>query len=89
MHAEFPRSNSNIACRQKKKKRVDYRTRRDRNENRNKDFAVQISALTDAYMAWDMYHADSTTPAPGQDSCGSYPIHIVDLFSKHPSSCTA
>ena len=76
-------SNSNVACRQKKK-RVDHRTRRDRQENRNKDFRMQMSALADSYMAWDMHRADGAGPTPEQDSCGSYAIRIVDLFSKHP-----
>jgi hypothetical protein len=88
MRESFP-SSFTIAHRQKKKKRVDNRTRRDRQENRNKDFREQMSALTDSYMAWDMHRTGGVEPTPEQDSCGSYAIRIVDLCSKHPHPYTA
>lgn len=62
---------------------MDHRTRRNREDNRNKDFAAQMGAFTDTYMAWDMHRANGGTPPPEQDSSGGYPIHIVDVFGEY------
>jgi hypothetical protein len=75
-------------CLLAKKKPVEHRTRHNREENRNKDFAKQINAFTNAYMEWDQYRASAAPSTAEQELCGAYLVHIVDVFGKSqiPSS---
>lgn len=50
-----------------KTRRVDHRTRRDRNERRQLGFQFQLEDLTDAYMSW-CYRRDHGTGADGLHS---------------------
>lgn len=68
--------------------RIDYRTRRDRNERRDRAFDEQIDACTEAYMDWnfgDPNHTEDTIPA---DS-GLITVKVVGIYgSKFPTGLT-
>jgi len=71
-----------------RKNRLDPRTRRNREHNRNVDFAKQIPAFADAYMDWDLRRTGSIPPTVEQTVDGSCPIRIVDAFGEHaPPAC--
>jgi hypothetical protein len=69
-----------------RKNHLDPRTRRNREHNRNVDFAKQIPAFADAYMDWDLHRMESSPPAVEQVVDGSYAIRIVDAFGEHALS---
>lgn len=72
-----------------KKRRIDDRTRCDRDWNRQRSFQIQIEALTDAYMAFcyrrDHDKAPEDLQHQGDGDSGMNAIHhirVIDIFGK-------
>ncbi|KAF7976958.1 hypothetical protein HWV62_5018 [Athelia sp. TMB] len=70
-----------------KRRRVDHRTRRDRNERRNRAFQAMAETLADAFMQWD--YAQTHEHAPVEPELGerSIPIRVIDLFKTRDITC--
>jgi hypothetical protein len=62
---------------------VDYRTRRNREDNRNKDFAKQTNEFADAYMEWDLHRSDGIPPVPSQGPADNFRVQVVDIYSEY------
>jgi len=60
--------------------RIDYRTRRDRNERRDRAFDEQIDACTGAYMDWNFGDPSHTEDMIPPDS-GSMTVKVVGIYS--------
>ncbi|KAJ3502742.1 hypothetical protein NLJ89_g8746 [Agrocybe chaxingu] len=75
------------------RKRKDPRTRRDRAQRRVDAFAVQLPALIDAYMQWQLalgdrcYESDYSTPDLSTAQ-RAYDIAVVDVFSSTKQKIT-
>ncbi|KAF7973473.1 hypothetical protein HWV62_15074 [Athelia sp. TMB] len=70
-----------------KRRRVDHRTRRDRNERRNRAFQAMIEALADAYMQWDYTQKHGHTSVEQELGDNSQPLRVLDLFETRYTSC--
>lgn len=78
----------------KRGRREDHRTRRDRIQRRVDAFLQQMPALTDAYLAWSFERAKkgvmsffevlrhSDPHAPSDPNCGAWNLKVVDTFCK-------
>ncbi len=70
----------------RRKKYEDVRTRRDRVENRNKGFGLQLSKIVDAYLEWQLEIGDAGLdnagpPAPvADDKANGLKVQVVDIF---------
>ncbi|KAL7284497.1 hypothetical protein ACG7TL_001788 [Trametes sanguinea] len=71
------------------RKRYDHRTRRDRTQSRNSQWAPQIPSLTDAYLAWRRNRGEtnsSTLPASSEpseecpDEDRSFSVTVIEFF---------
>lgn len=76
--------------------RADYRTRRDRTRRRTEAFDQQMSALTRAYLDWNLANGGSDGRgffSQYRDTCGTFGttvdanagsiiINVVDVFCK-------
>lgn len=65
--------------------RVDYQTRRDRTDRRDRAFDKQMPAFADAYMDWSLACAEgglfvNTSNDNLPADSGSVPIKVVDVF---------
>ncbi|KAI0038356.1 hypothetical protein FA95DRAFT_1567791 [Auriscalpium vulgare] len=68
-------------------RRIDHRTRRDRNEQRTQQFNRQMVAMTAAFMTWSLSEAEgmaSSTPGPANNGEAeptySWSIRVVDTY---------
>ena len=76
----------------RRKRRIDDRTRRDRTENRNRAFQLQLPKLIDAYMQ-HIYNRDHDTASskPSEEDSGedgatrAHTIHVVDMHGMSPN----
>ena len=62
------------------RKRVDARTRHDRTERRNVQWAEQLNDLVDAYLAWQADLEEEQAAQDGDAANGSLEIATVDFF---------
>ncbi|KAG6826234.1 hypothetical protein H0H92_000618 [Tricholoma furcatifolium] len=74
--------NEEVADRRRRRK--DERTRRDRTENRTRAFQEQLEGMTDAYLQWASFNgvnAWGSAPASSQTGLekGSIVVHVMDV----------
>ena len=73
--------------------RIDHRTRRDRNERRDRAFDEQIAACTDAYMDWNWNDPNGIEDPLPADS-GSTRVKVISIYGSkfslglHPLLCS-
>lgn len=64
-----------------KRRYVDHRTRRDRNERRHRKFQQQMKALVDAKMQYDFEEVHGRTPTADKELIGKFQkTRIVDVY---------
>ncbi|KAF7981823.1 hypothetical protein HWV62_31947 [Athelia sp. TMB] len=74
MHEEYTQT--------RRRRRPDFRTRHNRTELRNRSFATQLPALTQAYMDWS-FRTSNNQPSPIEETANSgwCHVHVVDTFT--------
>lgn len=62
------------------RRRLDHRTRSDRNERQNIAFKHQMKELTDAYMVWSYEQEHGPLPEQSQEVSSTYSVQVVNLY---------
>lgn len=64
-----------------KRRYIDHRTRRDRNERRHRKFQQQMKALIDAKMQYDLEEEHGRMPTDEEPSGRFQKTRIMDVYS--------